>query len=258
MDIDFSQQEGLDSSLLNPNFIGGGNRPIGRGRRVGFRTRVLPFYGYYNADGDIVMSASAPVSMVEQPAPAQPTVEYVQTETATTQVAPTETVSYQSAPIEPVYVQESAAPMPTETFTVAPVVDQNYVPSQVTQDAPQTVVDYAAPIVATWNPNALDSEGNPVGNQPPQTTTTTQTPPPTTTVPRQSAPTIPMGGGGGGVAPASTKTTTTTTTSPTGAVTKKTITEVKHGMSTGMKVGIAAVLLVGGYFAWKNKAKLGF
>lgn len=284
MEQDFIQQEGLDSSILNPNFIGGGNRPIGRGKRIGFRRRVLPFYGYYGANGEMVMM-SEPAPML---APAQ---EYV---------APAVEQSFAPAPIveqsvapEPVQVVEQSSPVPVFTPTeqvveqnspapvFTPTVEQSYVPAPTENYIPNNNVviaealppqfsqpivaeTYSAPIVMATN---IPTQTQVQTNIPSQTTTTTSSGSTSTTTAPKPVVTgggMPMGGGGGGgVPPASKPATTTTTTTvkaPNGVVQQKTTTTTfeKQGMSMGMKIGIVAVLAIGGYFAYKNRAKLGF
>jgi hypothetical protein len=275
---------GLDSSILNPTSAFASNMPIGRGKRVKFKKRVLPFYGYYGANGELVAIAeSAPIlaPAVEQsfaPAPIlTPAVE---------QSSPAQTLT-------PAVEQSfTPAPAPIVEQNLTPAVEQSFIPSTtqvVEQTAPTPIFQpvetavvaealppqqfnqpiisesYSAPIVmATPTPTPIISQTNIPSA--PQTTTSSTTTTTTTSAPKPMATVgggMPMGGGGGGVAPASkpaTTTTTTTTKAPNGVIQQKTTTTTfeKQGMSMGMKIGIVALLAVGGYLAYKNRAKLGF
>lgn len=287
MNQDFTQQQGLDSSILNPNFIGGGNRPIGRGKRINFKTRVLPFYGYYGANGEmIITSESAPMVTPQQEIIA-PIVEQG--------LAPAQ--EYVAPAVEQTYTPRSQVlPLAVEQNTIAPIIEQSNAPAPTETNIPNAVIvealpnpnfnqptqQYSEPIVAETLPNPNFNQ--PVSQQysepivaqtntpsTPQTTTSSTTTTTTTSATKPTATTtsgggvMPMGGGGGGgVASApkpATTTTTTTVKAPNGVVQQKTTTttfETKKGMSTGMKVGIVALLLVGGYLAYKNRTKLGF
>jgi hypothetical protein len=284
MEQDFTQQEGLDSSILNSGFLGGGNRPIGRGKRVKFRRRALPFY--YGANGEMVMMAEpvlmeqslAPQQVVEyaQPAPQQ-VVEYAQP-------APQQVVEYVQPATQQVVEQSSPVPVLTPVIeqVSSPAPTENYIPNNNVviaealppQNFNQPIIaeTYSAPIVMATTPTQTQTPtqfSTPIvaqTNIPSQPTTTTSTSSTSTTTAPKPVVTgggMPMGGGGGGVAPASKPASTTTTTTvkaPNGVVQQKTTTTTfeKQGMSKGMKFGIVALLVVGGYFAYKNRAKLGF
>ena len=259
MELDLMNQNNLDSSISNNTYSNATalNVPIKRGKLMMARRRILP---YYNADGDMIFAEAPILSAEAAPAPVFEQASVQQNPIQEQQVfIPTETVfqtSSEPAPVETIVAQTSNVPynIPSETVQVSNTTPVNEQPVIVAESSSNPVV-------------AADEYGNPVGNvndygdpivQATPTSTTASTPTNTVTAPRTSVPTMPMGGGGGGSAPASTKTTTTTQTTPSGIVTKQTVVETKHGMSTGAKLGIVALLIVGGYFAYKNRAKLGF